>query len=137
MPTRALLLALGLLVAVAGGYLALSPLRVAEALHRPHDTAPQMMNLRASWGGSLAGIGAFVAWLPALLGARRPRRAVVLGLLLCSMAGIGGARALGFALDGSPDALQWVWLSAEAALVVGCGLALRPELGGARKGSAA
>ncbi|MSP62017.1 MAG: hypothetical protein EXR72_17135 [Myxococcales bacterium] len=41
------------------------------------------------------------------------------------MAGIGIARAIGFGLDGQPDALQWMWLAAEAAIVVGCAIALR------------
>ncbi len=112
-PLRAIV---GLLVVGAGVWLALSPLAVAALLHRPSATSSQMINLRASWGGAVAGLGAFVAWLPAL----RPWRRFALGLLLWTMAGIGAARAYGFVVDGHPDRMQWIWLSAEAAIVAAC-----------------
>src|SRR5207244_3615433 len=51
----------GLVLMAVGVWLVLSPLKVAEALHRPAETSSQMINLRASWGGSLFGLGAFVA----------------------------------------------------------------------------
>lgn len=112
---------LGLLLVAAGVYLALSPLLVAAALGRPHETTSQMINLRASWGGTLIGIGAFAAWLPAL----RPWPRAVLGLIMWGMIGIGLARATGFVLDGHPDTLQWVWLIAEVTIAAGCALWLR------------
>ena len=118
---RKLQLAVGLLLIAIGGYLALNPLVVAGALDRPHATSTQMINLRASFGGTLAGIGAFIAWLPA----GKPYLRALLGLVLWSMAGIGIARVIGFVLDGSPDARQILWISAEALLVAGSGYGLR------------
>jgi hypothetical protein len=118
---RSARVAIGLALGVLGVVLVLSPLAVASTLSRPHATSPQMINLRASWGGSLLGLGAFVAWLPS----PRPLGRAALGLLLFSMAGIGLARATGFVLDGGPDALQWVWLGAEIVLVIGAALGLR------------
>jgi hypothetical protein len=121
MSGRLLPLVLGLAIAAVGAWLVLSPLVVADALGRPHATPTQMINLRASWGGVVLGIGAFVAWLPGL----RPRARLVLGLLMWLMAGIGVARALGFALDGHPDGRQYLWITAEAVLAIGAALALR------------
>jgi uncharacterized protein DUF4345 len=112
---------LGLAIVAFGLYLALSPLVVADALDRPHATNVQMINLRASFGGTVMGIGAFIAWLSAL----RPWYRVLLGLGLWSMAGIGFARLIGFALDGDPDTRQFIWIVAEVALVIGCGYAVR------------
>ncbi|MBK9035298.1 MAG: DUF4345 family protein [Myxococcales bacterium] len=111
----------GLALVALGAYLALAPLTVARALDRPATTPGQLINLRASWGGTLAGLGAFVAWLPGL----GPWRRTLAGLTMWSMAGIGAARLLGFALDGAPDQRQWVWITAEVALVIGGALALR------------
>lgn len=114
-------LVIGLALVALGAYLALAPLTVARALDRPATTTSQLINLRASWGGTLAGLGGFVAWLPAL----RPWRRTLAGLTLWSMAGVGAARLLGFALDGGPDPRQWLWITAEVALVIGAALALR------------
>lgn len=119
--SRTVQIAIGLVVLAAGTYLALSPLTVARALDRPHATPTQMINLRASWGGVVVGLGAFIAWLPAL----RPWLRTVLGLLMWEMAGIGVARLIGFAIDGHPDGRQYVWITAEAILVIGCALVLR------------
>ena len=80
-----------------------------------------MINLRASFGGTLLGVGAFLAWLPDL----KPWRRTIVGLLMWAMAGIGIARLTGFALDGHPDTRQWIWITAEIILVVGSALALR------------
>lgn len=111
MPHTARLL-LGLALVVAGGVLVFSPLAVARVLGRPQETSSQRINLRATWGGTVLGLGALVAGLPAL----QPWRRAGLAALLCSMVGIGLARLVGFALDGRPDRLQWVWLVAEAVL---------------------
>jgi hypothetical protein len=111
---------LGLAVVIAGAVLACSPRFVADLLGRPSDTPTRMINLRASWGGTLAGLGAFVAWLPAVT----PWWRTVVGLLMWAMAGIGAARLLGFALDGSPDTRQYIWIVAEVGIVVGCAVAL-------------
>jgi hypothetical protein len=99
----------------------MSPLQVAETLGRPHATTSQMINLRASWGGPVVGIGAFIAWLPAF----RPWLRSVLGLLMWSMAGVGAARLVGFALDGEPDDRQLIWIIAEVIIVAGCAFWLR------------
>jgi len=111
----------GLVVVVVGAYFVMSPLVVADLLSRPHDTSTQMINLRASWGGTLLGIGAFIAWLPSLHTWLRR----IVALLGCAMAGIGVARLIGFAIDGDPDTRQFIWISAEAAIVVICAIVLR------------
>ena len=118
---RTLQIVVGLAIVAAGVYLALSPLVVADALGRPHETTSQLINLRASWGGAVMGLGAFVAWFPG----PRPRLRALLGLVLWAMAGVGLARVTGFVLDGAPDTRQIVWITAEAALVIGCALGLR------------
>lgn len=121
MSSRRLRLLAGLVVAGLGVTLVFSPLAVASLLGRPHATTSQMINLRATFGGSILGIGLFVAWLDAI----RPWRRFTLGLLAWSMTGIGIARATGFLLDGSPNALQWLWMIAEIVLAAGGFLALR------------
>lgn len=113
MPRRPLQIALGLALVGVGGYLALSPRVVAEALGLSHATAGEWINLRASWGGTLAGLGAFLAWLPAL----RPWRRSLAGLLTWTMAGVALARLTGFALDGRPDGRQLLWITAELIIV--------------------
>lgn len=101
----------------------LSPHAVGDLLNRPAITPSQTINLRATWGGSVMGIGAFVAWLPAL----QPWRRFVFGFFMWTMAAIGIARSLGIVVDGSPDALQWLWLLAELAITAGCAIALRRD----------
>jgi hypothetical protein len=112
---------LGVVLVAAGAALVFSPLAVADVLGRPHETSSQMINLRATWGGSVTGVGLFAGWLPGW----RPRLRALLGFLGALMAGIGAARAVGFAVDGHPNALQWVWMVAEIAIVTGCVWALR------------
>jgi hypothetical protein len=111
---RTIQVTVGVVLIGVGGFLAMSPLAVAEALGRPHDTTSQWINLRASWGGAVIGIAAFIAWLPAL----RPWWRALIGLVTWSMAGVGFARTIGFALDGTPDDRQLVWISAEAVIVI-------------------
>lgn len=118
-----------MLLVVVGVFLAASPAVTARVLGLPHDTPTQWINLRASWGGTLAGLGAFVVWLPAL----RPWLRSGLGLAMWTMAGIGLARALGFVVDGEPDGRQLVWITAEAAIVAGCAFALRRRAPAARR----
>jgi hypothetical protein len=110
----------GLAVVAAGIYLALSPVLVADTLGKPHDTPTRLINLRASWGGTLAGLGAFIAWVP---GFSPPWRALV-GAVMWAMAGIGAARLVGFAIDGSPDTRQYIWITAEVAIVIACATTL-------------
>jgi uncharacterized protein (DUF486 family) len=98
------------------------PLAIAEVLGRPHETASQRINLRASWGGAVLGVALFVAWSPGLSSGGRVLAAGLLGAL---MAGIAVARVVGFVLDGQPDALQWVWLAAEIVLLIAAAIALR------------
>lgn len=118
---RPLQFLVGLAVLAVGVYLVMSPTTVANALDKPHDTGTRMINLRASWGGTVAGLGLFLMWLPAW----SPRWRVIVTLLMWTMAGIGAARLLGFALDGSPDTRQYIWIVAEIAIVAGCAFALR------------
>jgi len=108
--------AIGCALVAAAIYMILAPVAVADALGKAHDTPTRMINLRASWGGSLLGIGAFVAWLPAL----RPYARTLVALLGWAMAGIGAARLVGFAIDGSPDTRQYIWITAEIAITAGC-----------------
>jgi len=118
---RPVQIVVGLGLAVLGGILVMSPLAVAEALSRPHDTSSQMINLRASWGGMVLGIAGFIAWLPAL----RPWLRGVVGLVTWVMAGVGLARAVGFVFDGSPDARQYVWITGEVVITILGAWALR------------
>jgi hypothetical protein len=112
---------IGIAIVLAGAALALSPVVVADTLGLPHDTPTRMINLRASWGGTPAGLGAFVAWLPAI----RPIARTVIGLVGWAMAGIGSARLVGFAIDGSPDTRQYIWITAEIALAIGAAIGVR------------
>jgi hypothetical protein len=111
----------GTLLALAGAYLVLQPLVVANALGLPHLTNTQWINLRASWGGTLLGIGLFLVWLPAL----RPWKRSIVGLLAWAMFGIGAARLVGFALDGDPDTRQLVWITAEIGIVAAGAILIR------------
>ena len=112
---------IGVALVAFGAYLALNPLAIAETLGVPATKSTELINLRASYGGTVMGLGAFVAWLPAA----KPWLRAVLGLVMWAMAGIGLARLVGFALDGSPDGRQVLWIVAEVVLVVGCALGLR------------
>lgn len=112
---------LGLAIAALGIYLSLFPLVTADVLGRPHDEPMQLVNLRASFGGTLLGLGAFLVWVPAV----KPIARTVLGLLMWAMAGIGLARVIGFALDGAPDQRQWIWIIAEVLIVITCAVLLR------------
>jgi uncharacterized protein YjeT (DUF2065 family) len=114
-------IAIGGLLVIAGFYLALSPRLVAAWLDKVPATPSDVISLRASYGGTLIGIGAFVAWLPRL----KPWSITVLGLLGWAMAGIGSARVVGFVVDGSADTRQWIWISAEVVLAVGCAFAIK------------
>jgi len=114
-------LALGLVLVVAGVALALSPAWIAERVGKIPKTESDVINLRASYGGTLIGLGAFVAWVPSL----RPWLRTMLGLLGWAMAGIGLARLLGFALDGNPDGRQAIWIIAEVLLVIGCAFGVK------------
>ncbi|MFO0548091.1 MAG: DUF4345 family protein [Polyangiaceae bacterium] len=105
-------LVLGLAIAAAGVVLVFRPMWIATTFSRPHETVSQQINLRATWGGTVAGLGAFLATRPPL----RPRAPLLATLLLTTMACIGAARVVGFALDGRPDTLQLVWIVAEVAL---------------------
>jgi len=110
----------GLIIIAAAAYLVFAPVTVANVLGKPHDTPTRMINLRASWGGTLAGIGAFVLWAPGF----SPWWRALVGLLMWTMAGIGAARLVGFALDGSPDGRQYVWICAEIVIALGCAIVL-------------
>lgn len=119
--SRAVRVSLGLVVVACGLVMIYAPLAVADVLHRPPASQPAMINLRASWGGTVLGLGAFLAWLPAL----RPVRRAVLGLLGWAMAGIAFARINGFVLDGGADRRQWVFLIVELVIAAGCAVLLR------------
>jgi hypothetical protein len=114
-------IAIGICLVGLAIFLIAQPVMVADALGKPHDTGPRLINLRASWGGTLLGLGAFVVWCRAA----KPYLRTFLGLLGFAMAGIGVARLVGFALDGDPDTRQYIWISAEAAIAIGCALGVR------------
>jgi len=113
--------AFGFAMLLVGAYVTMTPLDTAAALGKPHDTTSQLINLRASWGGPLLGLGAFVAWIPAL----GPWPRTVLGLLGWGMLGVGVARAVGFVLDGTPDGRQWLWITLEVVIVAGSAIGYR------------
>ena len=114
-------LAFGLVLVAMGIVLALNPSWIIDARGVLPKTESDVINVRASYGGTLIGIGAFVAWVPAL----KPWLRSVLGLLGWAMAGIAAARLLGFALDGNPDRRQAIWIIAEVLLVIGCAYGIR------------
>ncbi len=117
--------AVGVVIALLGAYLALAPEVTREILGRAPATSSDWINLRASFGGTLLGLGAFLVWWPA----PRPWLRSLLGLVMWEMAGIGVARLVGFALDADPDARQLVWIIAEVAIVIACAIALRRRWG--------
>ena len=119
--SRRVRMMIGLALAALGVAMIFSPLDVADVLNRPPTSKSAMINLRASWGGTVLGVGAFLAWLPAL----RPLGRLVLGLLGWTMAGVAFARLMGFILDGGADGRQWVWLTAEVVIAAICAFALR------------
>ena len=119
--SRRVRMMIGLALAALGVAMIFSPLVVADVLNRPPTSKSAMINLRASWGGTVLGVGAFLAWLPAL----RPLGRLVLGLLGWTMAGVAFARLMGFILDGGADGRQWVWLTAEVVIAAICAFALR------------
>lgn len=121
MVSRQVRLVAGVVVMAAALYLVFSPMVMADLLNKPPADSSAKINLRASWGGTLLGLGAFVAWLPAL----RPWPRFFVGMLGWAMAGIFAARAVGFVLDGDPDQRQYVWISAEAVIAVLCAIVVR------------
>jgi hypothetical protein len=108
-------------IGAIGAYLAVVPTATADLIGRRPPTPQAWINMRATFGGVPVGLGAFIAWLPA----PRPVQRTILGLLMWLMAGIGLARLIGFAVDGHPDGLQLMWISAEIAIVVTCARLLR------------
>jgi hypothetical protein len=118
---RHIQIAIGAVIAAVGVVLVVAPGLTRDILTRTPKTPSDWINLRATFGGTLVGLGVFVAWLPS----PRPWQRSVLGLLLWGMAGIGVARLVGFAVDGSPDTRQLVWLVAEVVIVAVCAYVLR------------
>jgi hypothetical protein len=112
--------AIGVVLVIGGGILVSTPGLVRDALGRTPATPSDWINLRATFGGTLVGLGVFLIWLPGW----SPWQRTVQGLLLWSMAGIGIARLIGFLLDGSPDTRQWIWLVAEIVIVAVTGFLL-------------
>ncbi|MBA2544739.1 MAG: DUF4345 domain-containing protein [Deltaproteobacteria bacterium] len=99
---RTLAIAIGIALAALGAFLALFPDVTADLLSQPdHQPPTARINLRASYGGTLLGLGMFLVWLPAA----KPWKRTILGLLMWAMAGIGVARLVGFVVDGWPRVL--------------------------------
>ena len=111
----------GLVIAALGVALWFMPDVVANMLNRPASNVGEAINLRATWGGSLSGIGAFIVWRDAL----KPYKISVVGLLMWGCIAIAAARAVGFALDGIPGFTQWFWLVAEIVIAIAAALAIR------------
>jgi len=108
-------------VVIAAAIVAIaSPVEVGRALSRTATTSSEMINLRASWGGALLGIGAAIGWART-----ETRTRLAVSLVMWLMVGIGLARAVGFVLDGDPDRLQWLWLGAEIVIAAACAWWLR------------
>lgn len=115
----------GALISAAGTALVFSPRAVAATLGRPYETVSQQINMRASWGGAVLGLGLFALWVAPW----SPPTPTALRLVACLMVGIGAARVVGFVLDGRPDTAQWVWIVAEVLIAAACGLALARGVG--------
>ena len=111
----------GVLLLLAGIALVFMPEQLATALGRPYETAGEKINMRATWGGLVTGLGLLLVWFPGV----SPRGRFALSALMWLSAGIAFGRGVGFALDGSPDGLQWFWMLAELAIVGGSAWALR------------
>ena len=121
MSSAAVRVGLGLAIVVGGVALVFSPEWVRDTLARPAETIAERINLRATFGGAVVGLGAWVAHASGF----SPWKTFLAKGVLWLMVGVGAARTVGFALDGKPDTMQWVWLSAEIILAVGAGLFLR------------
>ena len=104
------------LVVIAVALVAIaSPAEVGELLGRPAKSSSETINLRATWGGALLGVGLAIGWARHETRARR-----IVSWVMWLMVGIGLARAVGFVLDGDPDRLQWIWIVAEVLIASGC-----------------
>jgi hypothetical protein len=112
---------LGVLVAALGVVLVFSPGWVRDTFARPAETIGQKINLRATFGGAIAGLGGWVIHASAL----RPVGVLVAKGLLWLMSAVAAARVVGFVLDGQPDGLQWTWLVAEVLIAGGAIFYLR------------
>lgn len=121
MSRRSVRVIAGIVLVGLGAYLVFAPEVVRDLLGRKPATSSDWINLRATFGGTIAGLGLFLVWWPAV----RPWSRTVIGLLLWAMAGIGAARAIGFALDGNPDTRQYIWITAEVVIVAVCAVLLR------------
>ena len=121
MPSKARALVALLVVLVAVGAI-FSPQQVAELLDRPSSTLGEQINLRATWGGLLLGVGLAIAFASTSSVGRG-----VISLVLWIMIGVGAARVTGFVLDGIPGAMQWVWLTVEVAIAILCVWILRKK----------
>ncbi len=119
-PSRARTIA-GIILAAIGVALIFSPGAVADALARQPTNVGEAINLRASWGGSLLGIGLSVAFVRAW----SPRWWIGVGVVMWLMLGIAVGRGVGFILDGAPDTMQWIWIVAEVVIAGACAAALR------------
>ncbi len=128
---------LGIAILAIGVALVFLPEQIATLLARPYATAGERINMRASWGGVVTGVGLLLVWLPHgdTAPSARPRRRFTFGLIMWLMIGIASGRAVGFAIDGSPDTLQWVWMIAEIVIATGCAVALRKKPSGAAETS--
>lgn len=113
MTSRSMLrVAVGGVLVVVGVALVLSPEWVRDALDRPAESVGERINLRATFGGTVLGVGALVLHASAL----KPVKVLLFKALIWLMVGIGAARLVGFALDGRPDRMQITWIVAEVVL---------------------
>jgi hypothetical protein len=113
--------AVGLVIIVVAILCIFAPLRVGELVGASPKTASDVINLRASYGGSGLGLGLILALVASL----SPLRASLVHFILYLMVGIGTARLVGFVVDGHPDTRQWIWLIAEVIIIGVCLLVMR------------
>ncbi|MBL4683402.1 MAG: DUF4345 family protein [Nannocystaceae bacterium] len=96
------------------------PTEAGALIGRHATTAPEKINLRASPGGTMLGLGAALAF-----SRWQTKAQLIAHVVMWMMIGFAVARMIGFILDGSPDTLQWFWMTAEVVIAAGCGWYLR------------
>jgi len=116
-------LLLGLLVMAVAWVAVFYPAEAGALIGRHASTASEKINLRASPGGTMLGLGAVLAF-----SRWETKGQLILQIVMWMMIGFGVPRMIGFILDGSPDTLQWVWMVSEVVIAGACAWALRRKI---------
>lgn len=115
---RALVWIVGGLFVAYGLAFALAPTDMARLVTGDAPgTASGIIDLRATYGGMSIAVGAGIL----LLGRRRSTIRLALSITAIVLFAMAATRCLGFVVDGSPNAIMWIYLISE---IVGGALAL-------------